>query len=257
MATPLNNDALDLIPWETAPDLPTGNHAIEFRGGTILIPIRGYIDATEAELIRRADPQNGLFVLLTKAAASIVNLDADPEISPRAVYGFLLKLHAAEFGVKARLTDQERLWEVRHSELIADAMGQARLLNNRVAIAAATVMLRRVKPEWTEQQTERLPLPLISDLHAFQMVEERAGAPAADPAAEAEQLEDMLGKLAAATESIATGHDGQISSGNAAVSTLDSQSSAESGSESSPPASSLKRSGSVSRRNGRGTTELS
>jgi len=262
MATPLNDEILDLIPWETAPELPQGHHEIEFRGGTIRIPVRGFIDANEAEHIRRADPQNGLFVLLTQAAAEIAKREGvgdgedGEELSPRLVYGFLLKLQAAELGITARLTEQEQAWQVRHSALIAETMAQGRVLHNRVAIASATVMLRRIKPEWSDEQTMRLPTPLISALHAFEADEERAGAPPADPAAEAAQLEDALGKLEEATRSIATGHDGPISSGPAGDSGPAPPSSAASGSAGSPPPTSSRRSRKASKPRGITSTAL-
>jgi hypothetical protein len=267
MATPLNDEILDLIPWETAPELPQGHREIKFRGGTIRIPERGFIDANEAEHIRRADPQNGLFVLLTEAAAEIAKRETQAaaeiakregvgdggdgeELSPRLVYGFLLKLQAAELGITARLTEQEHAWQVRHSALIAETMAQGRVLHNRVAIASATVMLRRVKPEWSDDQTMRLPTPLISALHAFEADEERAGAPPADPAAESAQLEDALGKLEKATRSIATGHDGPTSSGPAGDSGPAPPSSAANGSAGSPPPTSLRRSRKASKPKG-------
>jgi hypothetical protein len=251
------SETLDLIPWETRPELPEQKEeVIEFRGGVLKLPRLGYMTADEMEHIRCADPQNAIFLAAARASVEMVQAEQD-EWSPRAAYALLLKLQATEFGLPQRLTEAEQDLRVRHAQLIAGYLQEVRVISNRVVVASVTAILRRVRPAWTDDQTMRLPGGLISAVHAFEQDEELAGAPAADPAAALQQLDDALGKLDEAIPSARTDPDGPTSFGNADGSTPAPSSSHESGSGDSPAASSSKRSPRASKPRGRRSTAAS
>ncbi len=142
-----------------------------------------------------------------------------------------------------------------HAEISGPFLEEARAITNRVTIRAVTVILQRIKPAWTDEQTRKLPGPLLGILHAFEQEEERAGAGLQqDPAAEMRALEEALGKLQEVSSSIATDPTGPEPSGIAADSGPEPLSSAASASGSSPPAMSSKPYRRVTQPNERGFT---
>ncbi|MBU6251218.1 MAG: hypothetical protein KGO47_08645 [Cyanobacteria bacterium REEB417] len=215
---------------------------IEWNGGRLELPRLGYLTVDEMQSIRAIDPQNALYRLITAKAVELSQ--AAPDFSPHQCYGFLVKLHAQDLGARGRRSSpEEEALQVEHAAIIGPFLEEARAIANRVTIRAVTVILNRIRPGWTDEQTCRLPGPLLSLLHAFEQEEERAGVGQADdPQAEMRALEEALGKLQEVIDSTATDPTGDGPSGSAADSGPEPLSSAASASESSPVATSSRRS---------------
>jgi hypothetical protein len=227
----------DLLPWETAPQAPEQATAtIEWNGGELVIPRLGYLTVDEMQGIREIDPQNALYRLITAAAVALSQ--AAPNHTAHWCYGLLVRLLAQEQGANAgRMSPEEEAVQVLYAGIIAPFLVEARAITNRVTIRAVTVILQRIKPAWTDEQTRKLPGPLLGILHAFEQEEGRAGAGLQqDPAAEMRALEEALGKLQEVVGSTATDPTGPEPSGTAADSGPELPSSAASDSGSSPPA---------------------
>jgi len=244
----------DLLPWETAPQAPEQATAtIEWNGGEMTVPRLGYLTVDEMQGIREIDPQNALYRLITAAAVALSQ--AAPDHTAHWCYGLLVRLLAQEQGAKAgRMSPEEQALQVVHAEIIGPFLEEARAITNRVTIRAVTVILQRIKPAWSDEQTRKLPGPLLGILHAFEQEEERAGAGLQqDPAAEMRALEEALGKLQEVS-SIATDPIGPEPSGTAADSGPEPLSSAASDSGSSPPAMSSRPSRRATPPNAKGFT---
>jgi hypothetical protein len=227
--------SFDLLPWETTPQAPEQATAtIEWNGGEMSIPRLGYLTVDEMQGIREIDPQNALYRLITAAAVALSQ--AAPDHTAHWCYGLLTRLLAQEQGANiGRMSTEEEAVQVLHARIIGPFLEQARAITNRVAIRSVTVILNRIKPAWTDEQTRKLPGPLLGILHAFEQEEERAGAGLQqDPAAEMRALEEALGKLQEVSSSTATDPTGAKPSGTAADSGLEPSSSAASASGSSP-----------------------
>lgn len=233
---------LQQLPWQTPPQAPEqAVEAIEWNGGTMEIPRLGFLTVDELQGIRVVDPTNALYRLVT--AASVALSQAAEGRSPRWCYGLLTRLHALDLGAKGTpASEDEQEVEIAHAAIIAPFLEQARALSNRVAIRSVTVILQRVRPDWSDEQTTKLPPGLFNLLHAFEQEEEAAGTPAADPAEQMRLLEEALGKLSEAMASTATDPTGDEPSGNAAASGPAPPSSAASGSVRSLAATSSRRS---------------
>jgi len=264
--------SFNLLPWETPPQAPEQATAtIEWNGGEMTIPRLGYLTVDEMQGIREIDPQNALYRLITAAAVELAHAmqaDADriaeyPGVQARALeftahrcYGLLTRLLAQEQGASiGRMSPEEEAVQVLCAGIIAPFLVEARAITNRVVIRSVTVILNRIKPAWTDEQTRKLPGPLLGILHAFEQEEERAGAGLQqDPAAEMRALEEALGKLQEVSSSIATDPTGPEPSGTAADSGPEPLSSAASDSGSSPPAMSSRPSRRATPPNAKGFT---
>ena len=245
----------DLLPWETAPQAPEQAAAtIEWNGGEMTVPRLGYLTVDEMQGIREIDPQNALYRLITAAAVALSQ--AAPNHTAHWCYGLLVRLLAQEQGANAgRMSPEEEAVQVLYAGIIAPFLVEARAITNRVTIRAVTVILQRIKPAWTDEQTRKLPGPLLGILHAFEQEEERAGAGLQqDPAAEMRALEEALGKLQEVVGSTATDPTGPEPSGTAADSGPEPLSSAASASGSSPPAMSSRPSRRATPPNAKGFT---
>ena len=247
--------SFDLLPWETAPQAPEQATAtIEWNGGELVLPRLGYLTVDELNSIREIDPQNALYRLITAAAVALSQAATDR--SAHWCYGLLTRLLAQDMGANAgRMSPEEESLQVLHAEIIGPFLEQARTIRNRVTIRAVTVILQRIKPAWSDEQTRRLPGPLLELLHAFEQEEERAGAGLKpDPATEMRALEEALGKLQEVSDSIAIGPTGPAPTGNAEGSGPAPPSSAASASASSPVAMSSRRYRRVTQPSERGFT---
>lgn len=247
--------SFDLLPWETAPQAPEQPTAtIEWNGGELVLPRLGYLTVDELNSIREIDPQNALYRLITAAAVALSQAATDR--TAHWCYGLLTRLLAQDIGANAgRMSTEEESLQVVHAEIIGPFLEQARAIRNRVTIRSVTVILQRIKPAWSDEQTRRLPGALQEILHAFEQEEERAGAGLrTDPAAEMRALEEALGKLQEVSDSIATAPTGPAPSGNAAGSGPAPPSSAASASAGSPVAMSSRPLRRVTRPKGSGFT---
>lgn len=236
--------SFDLLPWETPPEAP--EHATEtivWNKGELVLPRLGYLTVTELQGIRAIDPQNALYRLITAAAVELSEVVQSEEFTAHRCYGLLTRLLAQEQGANiGRLSPEEGAVQVIHAGTIGPFLEQARAITNRVVIRSVTVILNRIKPAWTDEQTLRLPAPLLSMVYAFEQDEELAGAgQQQDPAAQMRALEEALGKLQEVSNYPATDPTGPAPSGTAAGSGPEPPSSPASGSGSSPAPTSSRR----------------
>jgi hypothetical protein len=236
--------SFDLLPWETLPEAPEqATETIAWNGGELVLPRLGYLTVDEAQSIREVDPQNALYRLITATAVELSQAAHGDHTAPWC-YGLLTRLMAQDMGANAgRMSPEEQAVQVLHAGIIGPFLEQARAITNRVTIRGVTVILNRIRPGWSDEQTRKLPGPLLTLLHAFEQEEEQAGTGQRqqDPAAQMRELEEALGKLQEVSDSIATDPTGPALSGTAAGSGLEPQSSAASSSESSPAPTSSRR----------------
>jgi hypothetical protein len=234
----------DLLPWETKPQAPEQTtETITWNGGELVLPRLGYLTVDELQGIRAIDPQNALYRLITAAAVELCQAVQSEEFTAHRCYGLLTRLLAQEQGANiGRMSTEEETVQVLHAGIIGPFLEQARAIANRVVIRGVTVILNRIRPAWTDEQTRRLPGPLLTLLHAFEQEEEHAGAgKQLDPAAAMRELEEALGKLEEVSSSTATDPTGPAPTGTAAGSGPEPPSSAASASGSSPAPMSSKR----------------
>jgi len=264
--------SFDLLPWETLPEAPEqATETIAWNGGELVLPRLGYLTVDEMQGIGEVDPQNALYRLITATAVEVaqaIQADAERvaectgaqalvlEFTAHRCYGLLSRLLAQEQGAKiGRMSPEEQAVQVLYAGIIGPFLEQARAITNRVVIRSVTVILNRVRPAWTDEQTRRLPGPLLALLRDFEQEEECAGAgQQQDPAAQIRALEEELGKLQAGGDSIATDPTGPEPIGGAAGSGLEPLSSPASASGSSLALMSSRRSKRVTRPKGIGST---
>lgn len=246
----------DLLPWETQPDVPQQQtEAIEWNGGRLELPRFGYLTVDELELIRQIDPQNALYRLTSDVAVTLSR--AVEGQSPRQCFALLTALQGRELGAAVKLTEEQEALQITQAAIIGPFLEQARAITNRVVIRSVTAILTRVRPDWSDERTRRLPGELLNRLHAFEQEEERAGRGPGDPAEDMRSLEEALGKLQQVATQDAIGPTGATPTGNAAASGPAPPSSAASGSGSSPAATSSRRSKRATAPKGIGSTEKS
>jgi len=232
----------DLLPWETLPEAPEhATETIAWNGGELVLPRLGYLTVDELQGIREVDPQNALYRLITAKAVELSQ--AEDQHTPSWCYGLLTRLMAQDLGASiGRMSPEEAAVQVLHAGIIGPFLEQARAITNRVTIRGVTVILNRIKPGWSDEQTRQLPGPLLTLLHRFEQEEEQAGAgPQQDPAAQMQALEEALGKLREVS-STATDSTGPEPIGGAAGSGPEPLSSPASGSGSSLAPTSSRRS---------------
>lgn len=237
--------SFDLLPWETLPEAPEHTtETIAWNGGELVLPRLGYLTVDELQGIRAIDPQNALYRLITAAAVELHQAVQSDEFTAHRCYGLLTRLLAQEQGANiGRMSPEEETVQVLHAGIIGPFLEQARAITNRVVIRSVTVILNRIRPAWTDEQTRKLPGPLLTLLHAFQQEEERTGAgQQQDPAAAMRELEEALGKLQEVADLTATDPTGPAPTGTAAGSGPEPPSSAASASGSSPAPTSSRRS---------------
>jgi hypothetical protein len=250
--------SFDQLPWQTLPEAPEHTtETIAWNGGELVLPRLGYLTVTELQGIRAIDPQNALYRLITAAAVELhqAGMPGD-EFTAHRCYGLLTRLLAQEQGASiGRLSPEEQAVQVLHAGIIGPFLEEARAITNRVVIRSVTVILNRIKPAWTDEQTIRLPAPLLSTIYAFEQDEELAGAgQQQDPAAQMRALEEALGKLQEASNSTATDPTGPAPIGTAAGSGPEPPSSPASGSGGSLAPTSSRRFRRGTAPNGNGST---
>lgn len=248
--------ALDLLPWQERPQLPEQRvHVIEWNGGRLELPRLGYLIVDELDQIQAIDPKNALYRLTAETSVKLSR--ASGSIEHRQAFTLLTMLHARDLGARVELSKEEDNLRIEHSEIIGPYLEQALTMVNRVIIRSCTVMLQRIRPGWVDEQTRKLPQPLISAIYAFEQEEERAQQGQQDPEASMRELDDALGKLAEANRSIATAPIGDSSTGIAQDSGQDDLNSVEPTSDASPAPTSSRRSERVMRPKGSGFTTKS
>lgn len=256
---------LDLIPWEQAPEtVEESVFTVEWKGGSFTIPRYGYLQVSELNKIAKVDPSNELYRITSKAAVELnktlqQRATADESYSHTVLklnqcFAFLSSLQARHYGHYPALSEIEQTIQVEFSSIIAPFLEEAKALSDRVPIRSVTVLLQRVRPGWTDEQSAKLPPPLFKIIHDFYQDEESEGKGPEDPAVQLKQLEETLGKLRQEVKSIATGQTGPAPSGNVADFGQEQQNLEEKTLASSRDPLSLQLSKPVTKRNAKGST---
>ena len=237
---------LDQIPWQTRPQaLQDQIHVVEWQGGRLELPRFGFLIADELDQIQTVDPRNALYRLTAEAS---VDLSRVTSLEPRNAFAFLTRLHAKDLGAKVDLSQEEEDLCIAHSQVIGAYREKAQTLVNCVIIRSCTVILQRIKPGWTDDQTRRLPQPLIALIYEFEQQEEKGGQQEHDPEAAMRALEEDLGKLGEVSRLTATGPIGDTSTGSADDSGLEIKNLAGSALDASRAPTSSRRSAKGTRR---------
>jgi hypothetical protein len=229
--------SLDLIPWEQKPETPEETvFNVEWNGGLFTIPRYGYLEVNELNSVRQVDPSNALYRLTSKTAVSLhkalqdrANADeaySHTVLKQTACFALLSSLLARHMGAMASLSEIEQLIHIDYSHLISPFLEDAKNLSERVPIRSATVILQRIRPGWTDVETQKLPPPLFNQIYKLYQDEESEGRGPEDPDEELRELEESLGKLRQEVTLIATGQTGAAPSGNVAGSGQEQQNSA-------------------------------
>ena len=230
--------SLDLIPWEQQPQVIKDVHfEVEWKGGMFYIPRLGYLTVNELDQLGIADPKNALNRLLYQTSVELsrdIGDTSEPPVwTPYRCFQLLLTLHFIYCGGKSKLTPEEKTIEILHQSIVLPFLDQASICTNRVVIRSVTILLNRIRPDWTDEQTRKLPGELRQVIHALFLEEQNAGKEI-NPEEEIKEIENMLGKSLGVRQSVATDQTGETSIGNASDSGQDQQNLAVSDSESSP-----------------------
>lgn len=217
---------LELIPWETKPkEFEPQVFTVEWSDGSFEIPKYGYLRVEELNEIRKLDPTNALYRLTSKKAvelnkALIENSEKEgvhllPVLKDRQCFALLSSLMARHMGAPAALSEVEEDIRVRFWHIISPYLDEGRDVAEAVPIRSVTIMLQRIRPGWTDDETKKLPPGLFNIIYGFYQEEESAGQPQASPDEQLKELEETLGKLREDVKSIAIDRTGPNSSGNA------------------------------------------
>lgn len=257
--------SLDLIPWEQLPEAAEESiFTAEWNGGSFTIPKYGFLEVNELNKVRQVDPSNVLYRVTSKAAVALSKAlqkranenegaYAHTVMNPAQCFGFLSRLVARQMGAPITVNEQEQALQIDFWELISPFLEEAKEASDRVPIRGATVILQRIRPGWTDEQTQKLPPSLFSQIYRFYQDEE-SGGKQEDPEEQVRELEETLGKLRQEVKSTVTGLTGPVPSGNVADFGQEQENSPEKTSVSSPAPLSLLPSKRATQRNGKGYT---
>lgn len=212
--------SLDLIPWEQQPEaLEQTSFTVEWNGGKFLIPRLGYLTVDELDHLGTADPKNALNRLLYETSIELSKAIDDKEDPPTwtayRCFQLLMNLHFIHYGGMPPLTPEEKTIEILYQHIILPFIEKSVACQNRVVIRSVSIMLQRIKPGWTDEETRKLPSDLRSSIHAHFVDEQNAGKPQLDPAEQIKQIEDLLGKPIGENPSTVTDPTGANSIGTA------------------------------------------
>lgn len=255
---------LDLIPWETKPKtVKQEESSIFWNGGELKIPRLGYLTVNEMDEISSVDPKNALNRLLYDTSIQLYKaIDPKQESpsetwNPRRCFELLLQLHLINHGARTLLSDDEKSIEILHSDVIVPFLESATVHTNRVVIRSVTVILKRIKTDWSDELTMQLPGELRQKLYELYLEEQQAGHGKINPEEDIKALEEMLGKSLGVSPSAAIEKTGAKPTGNAKGSGQAVQNSAEKTSAPSPATTSSKRSRKVTGPSDKGFTTKS
>lgn len=205
--------SFDQLPWETKPQtLKNDFKIIEWNGGTLKIPRYGYLDVDEMTELAKVDSKSAIYSLTIKKAAEFSKV---VDLSPRYCWAFLTKILGLELGQPVNLTEEEETLKIVNHAFIREYLDEIRLTQIRIMIRAAHTMIQRIKPDWPEDKTRKLPEPLLRLIYDFHQEEEKGPEKPSDPEEDARALDEALGKLEEVSQSIATAQTGKKPTGNA------------------------------------------
>lgn len=251
---------LELIPWETKPEASQEKFkAISWKGGTFNVPQIGYLKVKELDFIASADPKHALNRLLYQKAVELRRAIADPNDPPywddKKCFDFLLTLHLNySLGAQAEISEEEHRIEITYNDIIQPFLEKASAVNTLVTTRSITAMMRRIIPEFTDEQTVELPSEMKQEIYNLYIEEQLEGK---QQTAEdsVKELEKMLGKSLKGSPSNVTDTTGEQPIGSAETSGQVAQNSTETALESSPDTTSSKPSRKVERPKRSGFTE--
>lgn len=248
--------SFDLLPWQTQPEREGLEPArIEWQGGILEIPRLGYLEVDELAQVRAVDPQNALYRLTSAEAVKLHR--AVPDRNPRQCFALLTALQGRELGAAVALSEEDEAIQVEQAAIIGAYLEAAKAVSARVTTRCVTVIAQRVRRDWNDERSGRLPPELFNAIHEVWVSEEAASRGPEDPRAELQALEEALGKLQAVATPTATDPTGAAPSGTAAASGPAPPSSAASGSAGSPAGTSSRPSRRGTGRSARGSTARS
>lgn len=259
---------VDLIPWEINPkDLTSNVFTVEWNDGSFTVPKYGYLEVGELNRIRQVDPSNALYRLTSRKAielnkALIDRSDNDnsyevPVLQPRQCFALLSSLLARHMGAAISLDESEDLIQICFSHIIGPYLDEGKNLSESIPIRSVSVILQRIRPGWTDDETRKLPPALFNLIHELYQEEEAGGQKPLNTDEQIKELEETLGKLRADVRSIAIDQTGQNSSGNAEGFGQEPRNLNEQTMVASLDSSSSKRSKLATRQNGKRSTSKS
>jgi hypothetical protein len=257
----MEKTALDLIPWQQEPQLPEQRvHVIEWCGGKFEIPKLGYLTADEHHQIGQIDPGNLQYQAAINSSGELYRAIGDEENwPPRRCYALLTLAYLIDRGQgeKVKLNEEDLDVTIKHKPIIDKFLSAALSVDTRVRVRQCTVIMNRLRPGWSDGQSNALPHPLQEYIIAFEQQEERDGMGAVDVEEQTKRLEADLGKLGELSQSIVHGPTGLSSTGIAPASGPDELNSAAQPSDASPAHTSFRRPRRATRLKGSGFTTKS
>jgi hypothetical protein len=211
---------IDLIPWESSPKLELEPFEITWQGGRFSIPRFGYMTAHELTLIREIDPDNTIYRITLKTTVKLKELleKNGYENIPQSHQLFLMlsTIHFEHKGVRPlgfELDPLKEELELNYRGVLDEYLESIKELEAQITTRSATVMMQRIKPEWSDENTTDLPESIKLSLYAIQQQEESNGKNE-DPTEQRRGIEDDLKKLQAAIQSIVAARTGLMPTGN-------------------------------------------
>jgi hypothetical protein len=220
---------------------------IEWCGGKFEIPKLGYLTADEHHQIGQIDPGNLQYQAAINSSGELYRAIGDEENwPPRRCYALLTLAYLIDRGQGEKVKLNEE-----------DLLSAALSVDTRVRVRQCTVIMNRLRPGWSDGQSNALPHPLQEYIIAFEQQEERDGMGAVDVEEQTKRLEADLGKLGELSQSIVHGPTGLSSTGIAPASGPDELNSAAQPSDASPAHTSFRRPRRATRLKGSGFTTKS
>jgi hypothetical protein len=201
--------ALDFIPWEVAPQAEQIEPAlIAWKGGSFTIPRLGYLTTHELQRIREVDPKNSIYRLSIDATNKIygaMESDGVEDIPTREQIFMILNVLNTEgmgaVNIDFGFNPVKELVES-YTGIIQPFVENCKVIFDALVIRGATVMMQRIKPDWTDEKTIELPEGLRHKLYSIQQEEDYAGRDT-DQESQRKAIEEDLKKLREAMQSIA------------------------------------------------------
>jgi hypothetical protein len=207
-------------------------------------PVYGCILAGEDIAIRDHEYQAAVYRESSRLADALL-ADGLNEADAQRI---AIRILSTRMGIPVPLDDPEQRLMIRHPDLIASLQSTLAEEYQRQVVRTATAAIAHRLPDcqdWSEADTEGLPLPLQIAIANFIDDERRGKAPAKSPEELVAEMAETLGKLESPSDPEAPSPSpstGPASTGAAAGSGPPPQSSVESDSHASPSATSTKRS---------------
>lgn len=206
------------LAWKKKPSVEERQvETIEWLDGVLEIPRHGFFNATELQYLREADPANAEIRNLYHFAVQLANaIGDDSNWNSVKCYGLLSLLWAKANGGRFEPTSEQAQVLVEHNVIVSDYIKKMAEARSIVKVRTVTIVLQRNTPSWTDEMTKELPGHLQDKIYHFANQELSAGMGQVDIEEAQRQMEEDLGKLEEASQSILSDQTSTPSSGNAA-----------------------------------------